>query len=101
VFDRFVKSSGISALRRPRHAIAPKPSKRSYEALSDLDYPFHDHTIRVTECGHIRLGKRKTNLSQAFAGQKVGFKEIEKKIWLVRFMQYDLGSVDNESGRIE
>jgi hypothetical protein len=35
------------------------------------------------------------------AGQNVGVKEIEEKIWLVSFMNHDLGFIDHESGRIE
>ena len=47
------------------------------------------------------MGKLKINLSQAFAGQKVGVKQIEDRIWLVTFMQYDLGFFDHETCRIE
>ena len=36
-----------------------------------------------------------------FAGQNVGIKEISEKIWLVTFMQYDLGFFDHESVRVE
>jgi hypothetical protein len=36
----------------------------------------------VTQCGRICLGRRKINLSQVFAGQNVGIKEIADKIWL-------------------
>ena len=69
--------------------------------MGELEYPFHDRTIMVTECGRICLGRRKINLSQVFAGQRVGVKEIEEKIWLVSFMQYDLGFFDHETGRVE
>jgi hypothetical protein len=31
----------------------------------------------------------------------LGIKEIAEKIWLVSFMQYDLGFFDHESGRVE
>ena len=41
------------------------------------------------------------NLSQAFAGQRVGVKQVEEKIWLVSFMRYDLGFFDHETCRIE
>ena len=41
----------------------------------------------------------KINLSQAFAGQSVGVKQVEEKIWLVSFMRY--GFLDHETGRIE
>lgn len=47
------------------------------------------------------LGQQKVNLSQAFAGQRVGIKQVEEKIWLVSFMQYDLGFFDHETCRIE
>ena len=31
------------------------------------------------------------NLSHAFAGQNVGVTQVGDRIWLVTFMQYDLG----------
>ena len=34
------------------------------------------------------IGRRKINLSQVFAGQHIGIKEVEEKIWLVTFMHY-------------
>jgi putative transposase len=43
----------------------------------------------------------KTYLSQAFAGQSVGVKQVEEKIWLVSCMRYDLGFLDHETCRIE
>jgi putative transposase len=55
----------------------------------------------VTHCGRICIGKRKINLSHVFAGQTVGIREIEDKIWLVSFMHYDLGFFDHETGRVE
>jgi hypothetical protein len=45
----------------------------------------------VTRCGRICLGKKKINLSTVFAGQAVGIKEVHDDIWLVSFMNYDLG----------
>jgi putative transposase len=77
------------------------PSPRPYQGLGDVQYPFHDRTIIVTSCGRICIGKRKINLSQAFAGQTVGITEVSEKIWLVSFMDYDLGFFDHESGRVE
>ena len=51
-------------------------------------------------CGRICLGNRKINLSTVFAGQKVGIKQIANKVWLVSFMQYDLGFFDHETDRV-
>jgi hypothetical protein len=50
-----------------------------------------DQTIYVTNCGRICLHRKKINLSTVFAGQAVGIKEFEEGIWLVRFMNCDLG----------
>jgi len=36
-----------------------------------------------------------------FAGQTVGITEVADKIWLVSFMEYDLGFFDEEVGRVE
>ena len=47
------------------------------------------------------MGPLKTNLSQAFAGQSVGVKQVEEKIWLVSVMRYALGFFDHETCRIE
>jgi putative transposase len=49
--------------------------------------------------GHI--GTRKINLSQVFAGQMVGIKQVDERIWLVSFMHYDLGYFDDETCRPE
>ena len=41
------------------------------------------------------------NLSTVFAGQSVGIREVEDQIWLVSFMQYDLGFFDQDEARVE
>ena len=45
--------------------------------------------------------RRKINVSQVFAGEKVGVKQVAEHIWLVTFMQYDLGYFDDETCRLE
>lgn len=77
------------------------PSPRPYEGLPELEYPFHDKAITVTTCGRICLNRRKINLSQVFAGQKVGIKQVEDHLWLASFMHYDLGYFDDETCRLE
>lgn len=79
-------------------------SRDAQRGLDDLEYPFHDRTITVTNCGRICIGRRKINLSIVFAGQNVGIKgikEVSEKIWLVTLMHYDLGFFDHEEGRVE
>jgi putative transposase len=92
---------------RPHQALAMKypaelylPSPRPYRGLDELKYPFHDHTITVTHCGRICFARRKISLSTVFAGQNVGVKEVSDKIWLVSFMDFDLGFFDHETGRL-
>jgi len=36
-----------------------------------------------------------------FAGQNVGVTQVGERIWLVTFMQYDLGYFDDEERRLE
>lgn len=43
----------------------------------------------------------KVSLSKAFAGQQVGIKEMEDGIWVVSFLDYDLGYFDDKSRKVE
>ncbi|HEX4575066.1 MAG TPA: IS481 family transposase [Gemmatimonadales bacterium] len=76
-------------------------SPRVYRGLDELTYPFHDATITVTHCGRICFQGRKVNLSHVFAGQNVGVTQVGDHLWLVTFMQYDLGYFDDETCRLE
>ena len=49
----------------------------------------------------ICLGRKKINFSQVFAGQAVGIKEVHDDIWLVSFMDYDLGYFDLDTRVLE
>jgi putative transposase len=55
----------------------------------------------VTRCGRICLGEKKINFSTVFAGQAVGIKEVHDDIWLVSFMNYDLGYFGLETRVLE
>jgi hypothetical protein len=94
--------------QRPHEALVMKcpveiyqPSNRTYTGLPDIDYPLHDKTIVVTRCGRICLGKKKITFSTVFAGQAIGIKEVHDDIWLVSFMDYDLGYFDVETRVLE
>jgi len=104
-FDRFME---IYNNQRPHQGINGAypgdlytPSPRVYEPPDEPQYPFHDRTARVTRCGRICIGKRKINLSQVFAGQILGLREVEDAVWLVTFLDYDLGFFDNKEDRVE
>ena len=51
-------------------------SPRLYEGLPELEYPFHDRTITVTQP---QPGLRRP---------EVGVKQVEEKIWRVSFMRF-------------
>jgi putative transposase len=76
-------------------------SPRVYRGLQELTYPFHDATFTVTRCGRICFHGRKINLSHVFAGQNVGVTQVGDRLWLVTFMEYDLGYFDDETCRLE
>jgi putative transposase len=104
-FDTFVEQDNRE---RPHQALGMKVpadvytrSPRVYRGLDELTYPFHDQTVAVTRCGRICFKGRKVNLSHVFAGQNVGVTQVGERIWLVTFMQYDLGYFDNETCRLE
>jgi putative transposase len=104
-FDAFVDRYNED---RPHQALAMQVpadvyvrSPRVYRGLDELTYPFHDATFTVTHCGRICFHGRKVNLSHAFAGQSVGVTQVGERIWLVTFMQYDLGYFDDETCRLE
>ncbi|MFT3722229.1 MAG: hypothetical protein QM773_01485 [Hyphomonadaceae bacterium] len=40
-------------------------------------------------------------MSTVFAGQKVGIKQVDDKLWLATFVTYDLGYFDEEACRLE
>jgi hypothetical protein len=44
---------------------------------------------------------RKVNVSQVFAGQLVGVRQVSDRIWLVTVIDYDLGYFDDETCRLE
>jgi hypothetical protein len=44
---------------------------------------------------------KEINLSVSLAGQAVGVKEVDDGIWLVSFMNYDLGYIDLEEKALQ
>ena len=77
------------------------PSAREFFCPEPPEYPGHDRTILVTRCGRICIGRRKINLSIVFAGQYVGVREVADEVWLVSFLEYDLGFFDRELNKVE
>jgi putative transposase len=106
--ERFDRFTAVYNEERPHHALGGAypgdvytPSARVYTPPPEPEHPFHDRSVRVTRCGRICLGKRKINLSRAFAGEIVGIREVDDEIWLVSFLDFDLGFFDRNEGRVE
>lgn len=104
-FDHFLEDFNH---QRPHEALAMKcpgevytPSTRTYHGIPEPHYPFHDKTLVVTSCGRLCLYRKKINLSTSLAGQAVGIKEVDTGIWLVSFMDYDLGYIDLEAKTLQ
>ena len=57
--------------------------------------------MREMHCGPICIGKPKISLSRAFANQVVGICEVADQVWLVSFLNYDLGFFDQDEARVE
>jgi putative transposase len=104
-FDRFID---VYNQQRPHRALGGAypadlytPSARVYQPPTEPEYPYHDKSVRVTRCGRLCIGRRKISLSKVFAGQIVGIREVDDQIWLVSFLNYDLGFFDQDEGRVE
>jgi transposase InsO family protein len=104
-FDTFVEEFNTE---RPHEALGMKcpaevyaPSPRPYQGIPEPHYPFHDKIVMVTSCGRLCLYRKKINLTKSLAGQAVGVKEVDNGIWLVSFMDYDLGYIDLEEKTLQ
>jgi len=104
-FDTFLEEFNQE---RPHEALAMKSpadvyiaARRTYLGIPEPHYPFHDQTVFVTSCGRLCLFRKKINLSTSLAGQAVGIKEVDQGIWLVSFMDYDLGYIDLEEKTLQ
>lgn len=104
-FDEFIQEFNKE---RPHEGLDMKTpsevytaSNKPYKGLPDLSYPLHDREVLVTSCGRICMHRKRINLSSVLAGQRVGIKEIDDGIWIVSFMQYDLGYIDLEQKTLQ
>ncbi len=104
-FDAFVQEFNTE---RPHEALAMKcpaevytASPRPYAGLPEVAYPLHDRDVLVTACGRVCLHRKKINISTVLAGQRLGLKEVDEGIWLVSFLDYDLGYIDLEQRTLQ
>ncbi len=71
--ERFDRFTGVYNHERPHQALGGAypgdlytSLPRAYEPPDEPEYPFHDRSVRVTQCGRICMGRRKINLSTVF-----------------------------------
>ena len=88
--DMKCPGGGLPAFPAPLHRIAG-------HRLSPPRQNHRGHPLRPNLSG----ASKKINFSQVFAGQAVGIKEVHDDIWLVSFMDYDLGYFDLETRVLE
>ena len=99
--DEFNRERPHEALGMKRPADVYIASTREYRGLPDVCYPLHDRDILVTACGRICMHRKKIHISTALAGQTLGIKEVDDDVWLVSFMDYDLGYIELEQRTLQ
>ncbi len=104
-FDDFIEEFNTQRphealdMRCPDEVYAQSP--RPYQGLPDVTYPTHERDTLVTACGRICMHRKKINISTCLAGQRLGLSEVDDGIWLVSFMQHDLGYIDVEQKTLQ
>jgi putative transposase len=112
--ERFDRFQDVYNNVRPHEALGQvppatfyRPSSRRFPAqLSEPLYPLHDLTLQVRPSGHLYLpGSGRTAgdifLSSALAGEHVGLRELEERVWLVSFLHMDLGLLNLATRKVE
>src|SRR5262245_15324506 len=89
----------------PKGHTKPSPRRGLYPLKAALsgptsNTPCPDRYVLVTARGRICICRKKINVSTVLAGQRLGINEVDERIWLVSFIDYDLGDIDLEQSRI-
>ena len=93
---------------RPHEALGMKTPSTKYkkskrkltDAMKELEYPLHDYVLRVGSLGTVRLPNgNNCRISSLLSGYTVGARELEEEILLITFGQFDLGYIEQKSGK--
>ena len=76
-------------------------SARAYRGLDELDYPCHDWTAVVTRAAASAISGARSISVRCLPASRSASSQIDEHIWLVSFMDYDLGYFDDETCRLE
>jgi hypothetical protein len=71
-----------------------QPSSRPYKGLPDIDYPFHDKVIVVTNCGASVWATKRSTSAQFLPARPWASRKFTTTSLLVSLMDYDLGYFD-------
>lgn len=102
-FDEFIDEFNSE---RPHEGLNMKTPKEVYqksariypETLPELEYPGHDVTSRVSRCGSFNMPRSKrVFVGTPLGGQNLGINQIDAELWVVKFMDYELGFFDTQS----
>lgn len=107
--DRFENFVSEFNNERPHEALEMKTPSECYKKsdirpptdLKQLTYPLADKVRKVTTCGSVSFqtvgGKQQlVYLTRALAGENVGLTECEEGLWSIKFMNYDLGLLEEK-----
>jgi transposase InsO family protein len=106
-FDRFKREYNEE---RPHEALEmktpasvwQKPNRKMPTELPEPSYQNEDLVRYVTNYGQVALRKgRHFTLSSAFIDQPVALTEVDENLWRVKFMNYELGFVDETTGKFK
>jgi putative transposase len=78
-----------------------QPSTRVYQGLPDMTSLPRRPASSLIVAASVSATKVQLRHRTVFAGQTVGIKEVHDDIWLVSFMDYDLGYFDLETRVLE
>ena len=105
-FDRFrqrfneVRPHEALGMQRPSDVYSSS-RRRMPCLLPELEYPLHDTVRRVHRSGHVCIRKGcQPYVSAALAGEYVGLRKIEPKVWRVSFLGTSLGDLYEETRRL-
>lgn len=105
---RFVRFCAEYNYDRPHEALhddvpascyqpSPRPLPRR---VPPLEYPGHFEIRRASNYGYVSWNGRPLFLSNALAGEDVGFEEVDDDIWTIRLASVVLGRFDAHQRRI-
>ena len=104
-FDKFIE---VFNNQRPHEALGMKcpveiyqPSHRTLHRIARHRLPSPRQNHRGHPLWTHLSGQEKNQFQPGLAGQAVGIKEVHDDIWLVSFMDYDLGYFDLETRVLE